>query len=261
MNASNAKTYHVTEEEIDTLYANLVEDGEAMIQTKNCFISTLLLFVLILLPAFIISCSTQQTDIDHISSAATPQPASLADLGVSIKLPEGWTEYQEPIRATLADRIDHLSEEERKTVDTDQPGKLEMGANFYSYNNLDQYGSIPEDELFGYFLTVQMHNYMSEERRALWKSGLCSPAQLCTESRNPSLILIRELGKEENPFDSGTGFLYDVKTENEDAPPRLMYMYYVVKGKRCYKIMFDGLARDLEKGTYLELLADIDFAA
>ena len=214
-------------------------------------------FVLLLLPALIMSCSLQQTDPNPY---AAKKAGALEDLGLSLKLPEGWTEYHEPMRETLADRINLLSEEELKTVDADNLEKLEHGANFYTYNNLDLHGSIPEEDLFGYFLSIEMHNYFSEERRELWKSGLCSPNQLCTGLK-PTLDLIRELGSEENPFDNGTGFLYEVNTVDEDALPRLVYVYYVVKGENCYKIIFDGPARDLEKGSYPELLADIDFTA
>ncbi len=236
-----------------------------MERSKNCSPAKsrfmwVLLPVLVLLPAFIMACGEQPTDVDQISDGSMPKSVSIADLGVSLNLPEGWVEYQKPLRATQADKISQLSEEMLKLEETDNPRKLEMGANFYSYNNLDQYGSIPDDELFGNFLTIQMHNYMSRARRELWKSGLCNPDQYCAEKFNPRFKLIRKLDSDENPFDNGAGFLFETKMEDKQMAPRWVYIYYLVNGEKCYKIMLDGAARDFEDNAYPELLAGIHFS-
>ena len=226
---------------------------------KSPLVRALLLPVALLFPVLIMSCSLQQTEVDR-SSGLTYNSIAMDDLGVSLKLPEGWIEHQEPLRKTLADRLSLLSEEELATVDINTPEKLEHGVNLYTYNNLDQYGSIPDEELFAYFLHIEMHNYFSEDRRALWKRGLCNPGQPCADRMNQNLHLVRELSWEENPFGNGTGFMYEVKVEDDESLTRRMYMYYVVLDERCYRIMFDGLARDLGEQVYPDILNDIDFA-
>ena len=226
----------------------------------NRLARTLLLPVALLLPVLIMSCSLQQAEVDQRSQM--PQNSIvLEDLGVSLNLPDGWVEHSEPLRKTLADRLSLLSEEELATVDVDTPEKLEHGVNLYTYNNLDQYGSIPDEELFAYFLHIEMHNYFSEDRRALWKRGLCKPGQPCADRMNQNLHLVRELSREENPFGNGTGFMYEVKVGDDESLARRMYMYYVVLDERCYRVMFDGLARDLDENTYPDILNDIDFAS
>ena len=108
-----------------------------------------------LLPAIVLSCSAQQAENDMDSLDASKQTVVIEDLGLSLELPEGWTEYQEPLRATLADRMSQMSEEELSTVDTEERQKLEHGVNLFTFNNLEQYGSISDEDIFGYFLTTE----------------------------------------------------------------------------------------------------------
>ena len=223
-------------------------------------IKALILPVLVLIPLTIVSCSIQQVDSDPEANIDL-HAIVIEDLGVSLKLPEGWTDHQTPLRSSTAERMSLLnpSEEELRQIGIDNPDKIEHGVNMYVYTNVDEYeeGEFDED-MFFYFLSVEMHNYFDNAQRDLWKRGLCSDGTSC-ESGNPRLQLIRELDSEENPFENGTGFLHEIKVQEAEGFDRWVYIYYVVVEERGYKIVYDGPADESHSETYPGFLAGIDF--
>ena len=233
------------------------------------FVGLVALGILLFMPAFFMACNFEAETLEEPFVA--PEGATVIDdLKLAFMLPEGWWQNGEPVRATSADLVEMITPAQREELEKSDPAMvngdeddLQTALYMYMYNNLPtSQDSIPEnfeDVLFSHFLTMNLHTYFSKSQLFLWAKGRCAqfPLSYCDEKRNPeSLELIRVLGPDENPFQSGRGFLYRVK---KGKLPALAFIYYIVRDGWAYRISYEITENALGDDPYPPLLDTMGF--
>lgn len=205
-----------------------------------------------------ISCTTESESDSNAESEAQPVtvagPTVIEDLKIAFELPEGWWQNGDPVRTSYSSGFvdsDYLR---------DNPEELETGLNMYIHHNLpvtqDTLVQIHIDSLFFHMVSFEVLTYQNEEQLIEWGEGRCgSTESYCDEGRS-QLELVRVLEPEGNPFDTGTGVLYEIT--NAEIPV-LAYVYYLVRDQWAYRIKYELTKKDIGDSAYPPMLDSIRF--
>jgi|GEM_PF-6328407 len=222
------------------------------------------LMVVLILPAFLLACTTD-TDAFETPEGVTVIP----ELKLAFELPDGWWQDGPPYRLDADGQIVETDSEE-EGISKNMMQAWAKGSNeelntvmyLYMYHNLpggqDTVLMNMEDVVF-HMLTLNVDTYYDDDQLAAWAQGRCGNKvdTYCDEGTMPAnLRFIRVLEPEENPFQDGTGVLYYVPAAEI---PVVVYTYYIVRDRWAYRISYEMTPNQIDGKSYPPLLDTIEF--
>ncbi len=243
------------------------------------FAGVFVLPLFLLIPGIMMSCVSDDAGRSGSSEVALSGEVLLDDIGIAIKVPEGWKRVEEVSKRFTAgelyqSRLDNIPADVMhilgpKVDKPSDPEKLELGSELFQMSdvtqeNVHQVISGEKKDFYRYQISIRYDATRSWRDRQLWREGRCrrSGTILPCKQPSPNFHLVKVFTPREMPFEADAGYMYQSILNPQDFGEAYTtspsYYFYVVKGIATYEIRLHGTTTNPEKSKIFESEAFLD---